>query len=307
MPTRATHLPHPMRMMLILATVMSLLAMPLPTLAVKGDGVEYDVRALITAVSPGQAIAYQAFFKNEGSSALANMRFDGAAPGATFISADGPCTGTGSTVGCSLGNLAAGAEVTLTFQFAAPTAAGAVTLTGSFSADARQTGPPSASRNVWSLTADTAVLDSAEFFGRWQPAHGSLSFPTVGRSDRQLTNVSAPPVGFAYPATIRHTDDAIVCDGIDQGGFGQTVDLSIADGKSPVNITITYSAASAAGKSPGQVSVVHQRDDGSCSFPPSNCKLNAGFCYDAGWSGGGPNKLLVIRVQLPHNGKAKGF
>lgn len=307
MPTRATSLPHPMRMVLILATVMSLLAMPLPTLAVKGDGVEYDVRALITAVSPGQAIAYQATFKNDGSSTLANMRFDGEAPGATFISADGPCTGAGSSVGCDLGNLAAGVEVSLTFQFAAPTAAGAVALTGSFSSDARQTGPPSASRNVWSLTATTDVVDSPEFFGRWQPAHGSLSFPTVGRSDLQLTNVSAPPVGFAYPATIRHTGDAVACGGIDQGGFGQTVDLSIADGKSPVNITITYSAESAAGKSPGQVSVVHQRDDGSCSFPPSNCKRNAGFCYDAGWSGGGPHKLLVVRVQLPNNGRVKGI
>jgi hypothetical protein len=307
MPTRATSLPHPMRLLTVLATAMSLLAMPLPTLAVKGVGVEYEVRALISAVSPGQAIAYSASFKNQGSSTLANMRFDGEAPGATFISADAPCAGVGSTVACDLGNLAEGAEVKLSFQFAAPTAAGSVTLTGHFSSDARQTGPPSASRNVWSDTADTSVVDSPDFFGRWQPAHGSLTFPTVGRSDGQLTDVSAPAVGFAYAATIRHTSDAIVCGGIDQGGFGQTVGLSIAGGTSPVNITIKYSAASAAGKSLGQVAVVHQRDDGSCSFPPSDCRQNPGFCYDARWSGGGPNKSLVVDVQLPNNGRVKGI
>jgi hypothetical protein len=305
--TRAISLPQPMRIPLIAATLLSLLAMPMPAFAVKGVGVEYEVRTLIPAVSPGQPVAYQAWFKNEGSSTLANMRFDGEAPGATFLSASGSCIGEGPRVTCDLGNLAAGAEMILTFQFAAPSAAGGVALTGSFSSDARQTGPPSASRNEWTDVADTAVIDSADFFGRWQQAHGRLTFPAVGSVATQLTSVVAPAVGFDYPATIRHTGDAVLCGGVDQGGFGQTVDLSIANGSSPVTMTITYSSLASAGKSPGQVTVVHERDDGSCSFPPSNCKLNAGFCYDASWSGGGPNKVLVVRVELPSNGKIRGI
>jgi len=52
---------------------------------------------------------------------------------------------------------------------------------------------------------------------------------------------------------------------------------------------------------------VHQRDDGTCEFPPRDCEENEGFCFDASWLGSGQQRLLVIEMQLPTNGRGRGI
>ena len=61
-----------------------------------------------------------------------------------------------------------------------------------------------------------------------------------------------------------------------------------------LTVTMTYDRDAADGRTPGTVSVVHQRNDGTCEFPPRDCDTNEGFCFDARWEGHGANIQLVI-------------
>jgi hypothetical protein len=299
--------PGRLRLVTGVIVLTGLLILPLSAFGAKGAQLSAEVEALVAAVSPGEPMAFTASFSNEGASPLTHFRFDGYAPGATFTGATAPCTGSGATTSCELGTLAAGGHVALSFQFSAPETAAELRFTGVFSGDASQGNPNSAKIDTWAGNAQVTVSDSTDFFGRWQAPHGQHTFPTVGRRSHQLTTVVVPPVDYAYAALIGHTDDPIVCGASTIAGFGQTVELSIADGNSPIVVEISYSASAAAGNTPGQVDVVHQDNDGVCWFPPRGCKQNPGFCFDSSWSGAGQNRRVDVHIELPSNGSVKGF
>ena len=109
---------------------------------------------------------------------------------------------------------------------------------------------------------------------------------------------------------LRHTGDPITCANsdalgdVDLGGFGQAVDLDVADGGTAVDVTITYADSDA---NPRRVLLVHQHDDGTCSLPPTCDGTNDGNCFEATTEGRGRNKVLVIQAELPHNGRIKGI
>jgi hypothetical protein len=286
---------------------------PTPTFAAKGNDPRVEVGAAprIAAVSPGEDLAFVAWFVNNGPGTVTHVRFEGAAPGAEFTSATAPCTGGGEAVACELGAVSAGSSVYLTFVFEAP-AAGAVDFAGSFAGDARSGNTKSASSDVWEVESpgQISVDSSPGFFGSWQQAHADhRTFDSV-QSAGQVSTVTAHPVDVDYAAMVRHTGDAITCTnsdalgGIDLTGFGHAVDLDIADGGTAVDVRITYADSDA---NPRQVLLVHQHDDGTCTLPPTCDGTNAGNCFEASTEGRGRDTLLVIHAELPHNGRIKGI
>lgn len=305
---------RPRRAVLAALVVTSLLALPIPALAAKGTAVSYGVAVLgqvdarTVVVAPGEPIAFRATFTNAPSGTLTHFRFDGDLPGGSLVDYPAPCAPDGpGKVACDLGSLAAGQSVELDFVYDAPTSIGLVTFSGRFSADAKKGNTSAAKVDVWEESPTIEVTTSADAFGRWQRSHGVLTFPGIGVAGDQRSTVRATQsVAFDYLLQLRHTADDVICAGSVVPGFGKTLDVSVANGTTPVVVTLEYGAQAAGGRSPGQVAVVHQGVTG-CSFPPANCKLNAGFCYDASWSGGGANKTLVIRVELPNNGKIRGI
>jgi len=293
-----------LRMLLILATTFTLLALPFPALAAKGAALEADVNALISAVSPGQRMAFSAAFVNDGSSTITHLTFDGVAPGATFVSGTAPCeTGSGESVTCDVGTLPAGASVSMTFVFTAP-ASGTASFTGTFSGDANLGNAGAAKVDTWSETAWLTVDGSGDYFGTWQPSHGGATHSTtaIGGTNHQSTTVVVPAYGSDYPAILREVDDTSSC-GID--GVGQAVELSAANGAvvAPyLTVTLRYDAVAAEGKSPGQIKMLHD-----CEPIPSDCRRSPTNCYTASWSGKGENRVLEVVVRLPHNGSIKGI
>ena len=293
----------------IVLSLAALLALPFHTaLAVpRGTQVSAEIVPLLAVVSAGETAAFDATITNAGSATITNLRFDGwLSNGAALISTSSPCAAEGPQVGCALPNLVAGASHTIRFLVTSPEDAGGLDLVGAFSAEGRRSNP-GGSRDTWPAAAALEVSDSADLLSRWQQAHGNITLPTVGDSDEQVTAVSVPPVGFDYPALVQHGDDEIVCDGTPIEGVGRTVTVSIAGGGSPVELTIAYDKDELNGTTPGRISVVHQLDDGTCEFPPRDCSDNAGFCYDARWSGSGAHKKLLLHVELPSNGSIKGI
>lgn len=179
-------------------------------------------------------------------------------------------------------------------------------------------GPARPPRSATATDSRLACLGAghrrSQHLGSWQPAHvTAVTFTTdgIGGDNGQSTTVDVPPVNVGYAATIAETGDAIVCNGIDVGGFGQTVDLSIANGQpvSPhLTLTLKYAKSAIGWIDAHDVAFVHQADDGTCSYPPRGCNAgNDGFCYDAYWTGSGSCKTLIIRVDLPSNGRGRGF
>lgn len=313
MPTRASGtFSRALRGALTFAFALGLLA-PMPTLAAKGNDprVEVDAAAGIAAVSPGQDLAFLASFVNNGPGTVTHVRFEGTAPGAEFVRATAPCTGGGEAVVCDLGTFSAGTSVNLTFVFEAPLT-GTVELSGSFAGDAGSGNPKSASSDVWKIPdVDAITIDSSPgFFGSWQEGHADERTFDPIESAGQVSTVTAHPVGADYAATLRHTGEPITCTnenelrGVDLNGFGQAVDLKIADGGTAVDVTITYADANV---TPNKALLVHQHDDGTCALPPRCDGTNSGDCFEASTEGRGRNKVLVIRAELPHNGRIKGI
>lgn len=292
----------------IALSLAALLAFPITTLAApRGTQVNAAIVPLISIVSAGETAAFDATITNTGNATLANLRFDASlSDGSSVLSTSSPCTVDGTAIGCALPNLDGGTSFTVRVLVTSPEDPGALDLVGAFSAEGRRSNP-GGSRDTWPANASLAVSDSANLLSRWQQAHGSITLPTIGDSNEQLTTVSVPPVGYDYPALVQHGDDEIVCDEAAIGGVGRTVTMAIAGGDSPISLRIAYDKDEADGKTPSTIEVVHQLDDGTCEFPPRDCGDNAGFCYDAKWEGRGNNKKLVLQVQLPSNGKARGY
>lgn len=300
------------RVLVVVATAAALLSIPASVAgAPRGTKVTFNVDPLTAAVSIAQPGAFEMFASNDGTSSFNHTTFVGTLVAGTILEADG-CAFTATVVSCELGTLASGASATRLIVVSAPATAGAITMNGSLTIDAAGGNPNASSRDTFTDGGTIGVRSDGEFFGRWQAAHnGPLGFPTanVGGTNGQSTTVDVPPIAFDYAASVAETNDAIVCDDTTIAGFGKTVVLSVANGE-PVTpyltVTMSYDRETAGNRTPNTVSVVHQLDDGTCEFPPRDCEENEGFCFDAFWQGNGPQRLLVIEMQLPTNGRGRG-
>jgi hypothetical protein len=312
MPTRAVALSSSLRAAFAIVLGFGLLA-PAPAFAAKGNSPRVDVSAepRIDVVSPGQDLAFLASFVNNGPGTITHVRFDGSAPGADFARASAPCTGEDDEVVCELGTLSAGSSVALTIVFKAPSS-GEVDFSGSFAGDAGSGNPNSASADVWDVVStESIVVDaSSGFFGAWQEAHEGLKTFQPIQTGPQKSTVTAHATDEDYVAMLRHTGDAITCTneddlgGVDLLGFGQALDLDVANGDTAIDVRITYADVDL---NPRKVRLVHQNDDGTCTLPPICDGSNDGNCFEAFAEGRGRNRQLVIEAQLPHNGRVKGF
>jgi hypothetical protein len=295
-------------------TAAALLGLPLQ---VAGHGGSYgpkaafNVTALTEAVSPGQSAAFEVFLRSDGSDAFDKVRLEGKAPGGTIVSAPDGCWTSGASFSCHLGKLKSGRTLTLQFVFATPASASSLELTARLKVESWHHGYKK-TKDAFTDSAAAAIIDSPDFFGGWQPAHGSpLTFSTAGLGDNaQSTTLQVPPVDDGYPAMVAEVDEAIVCGHKTFEGFGEAVDMSIANGAEldpHLTLTLTYAKSEVGWRDPWSIKFVHQTDDGVCHFPPRGCNYhNDGFCFDAWWTGHGWHKKLVIRVELPTNGRGKG-
>jgi hypothetical protein len=301
------------RLLVVVATAAALLSLPAAAAgAPRGTKVTFNVDPLTAAVTISQPGAFEMFASNDGTSTFNHTTFVGTLSAGTVLEADG-CAFDGAVVTCELGTLPGGDSVSRLIVVSAPATSGAVTMSGSLTIDAAGGNPKASSRDTFSDSGVIGVRSDGEFFGRWQAAHnGPLSFPTagIGGGNGQSTTVDVPAVGFDYPALVAEITDGIVCDGTAVAGFGKTIVLTVANGE-PVTpyltVTMTYDRGTAGNRTPNTVSVVHQRDDGTCEFPPRDCEENEGFCFDASWLGSGQQRLLVIEMQLPTNGRGRGI
>jgi hypothetical protein len=307
---------RPLHIVLVLATLAALLAMPLTVAAAgkpRGVTATLSITPRIEMVSVGGDAAFEVTFANGGSGTLTHVRFTGTVPGGRLVSAPPGCAGSGGQVACAFDNLGSGASITFTVTFdrAGP---GSLELTGTMRVDSGTNNPNATSDDTFTDSADVPVTSDPDFFGSWQSAHSNTrTFATggTGSGNGQTTSLAVPPVSFGYPATLSEVDDPIVCDDDTITGFGEAVELSVANGQ-PVEphltLTLTYKKSVIGWVDTSEVGFVHQRDDGTCQFPPRGCnKWNDGFCFDAWWSGYGDSKKLNIRVELPSNGRGKGF
>jgi hypothetical protein len=288
--------PRPIRLVLVLATIASLLALPsLASAAPKGSGIQFTVTALNSAVSPNMSAAFQVFVKNGGSATLTHATLTATASGAV-TSLPAGCT---SALVCDLGTLSSGSERTLVFVVAAPSS-GEVTLDAQLQVDAGSGNP---SQDAGSKDASINVDASDAFFGTWHGANASLTGAI--KSDHQSASVSVPAVGFAYPAELSEVSGK-VCG---EQGIGQAVDMQFANGQSVLpnllTVTVKYDATARGNRTPGNVGFVHLADNGACTTLVKGCATSG--CFNAFWEGNGPTKKLVIVALLPSNGLGKGL
>ncbi len=312
----ALHSRRFIRALVVIFTMAALLSIPLQAAAGSPRGTKATLTntALTSAVSVGRSAASHVVFSNTGTANFTHVTLSGSAPGATLQSAPQGCAGSGASVTCNFDSLRSGRSLTLLFVFGAPGSAGDINFASEVRIDSGSNNPRASSKDTFKATGAAAVINSPNFFGSWQGAHANgLTFATagIGGTNTQTTSVEVPPVGFGYPAALNETDAPIVCDGNDIGGFGNAVDLSIANGTevSPhLTLTLTYAKSAIGHLDAWKVKFVHQTDEGTCEFPPRGCTYhNDGFCFDAKWVGSGSSKKLVIRVELPSNGRGKGF
>jgi hypothetical protein len=278
-----------------------------------GPTAEFNATALTEAVSVGQPTAFNVFLRSDGSDAFDKIRFVGSAPGGTLVSAPAGCSGSGASVSCSLGKLYSGMTMNLQFVFSAPASAGSLTFTASLKVEYWYYGWKK-TKVAFTDTAVASVINSPNFFGGWQPAHNAtLTFSTagLGGGNGQSTSVQVPPVGTGYPVQLAEVDENIVCGSKVYSGFGDAVEISIANGAElnpHLTMTLTYEKTAIGWRDPWSIKFVHQTDSGQCQFPPRGCNYhNDGFCFDAYWVGDGWHKKLVLRVELPTNGRGKGI
>jgi hypothetical protein len=288
--------PRPIRLVLVLATIASLLALPsLASAAPKGSGIQFTVTPLNTAVSPGMSAAFQVFVKNGGSATLTHATLTATASGAVAS----PPAGCSASLVCDLGTLDSGAERTLVFAVAAPSS-GDVTLEARLQVDAGSGNP---SQDAGLKDAKISVNTSGAFFGTWHEANASLTGSIA--SDHQSALVSVPAVGFAYPAELSEASGK-VCG---EQGIGQAVDMQFANGQSVLpnllTVTVKYDATARGNRTPGNVGFVHLADNGACTTLVKGCATSG--CFNAFWEGSGPSKKLVIVALLASNGLGKGL
>ena len=302
------------RIIAVLAAAISILTLAFPVAAApRGTRATFTITPLIATVSGGQIAAIDVFARNDGQGTFTHATFVGTATAGTIADAPDGCAIAGATVTCSLGKLFSGESAALRILARAPNAAGTVTLSGVLTVDAGGDNSSASSRDTFRAQASIGVRTDPEFFGSWQPAHSNTrTFATrgIGGGNTQSTAVEVPPVEIAYPATIEETNAAIVCSGHPIGGFGKTVILTVANGDEVdpyLTWTMKYAKDAVGSRTPWTVSVVHQRDDGTCEFPPRGCHYHEGFCFDAFWQGYGDHKKLVIEMQLPANGRGRGL
>lgn len=308
-----TRRPRNLRLLVVVATAAALLSLPAAAAgAPRGTKVTFNIDPLTAAVSISQPGAFEMLASNGGTSTFNHTTFVGTLSAGTVLEADG-CAFAGAVVTCELGTLPGGDSVSRLIVVSAPATPGAVTMNGTLTIDAAGGNPKASSRDTFPASGTIGVRSDGEFFGRWQAAHnGPLSFSTagIGGGNGQSTTVDVPAVAADYPAAVGETNETIVCDGSAVAGFGKTVVLTVANGE-PVapylTVTMRYDRDSASNRTPNTVGVVHQLDDGTCEFPPRDCEENEGFCFEAFWQGNGPQRLLVIEMQLPTNGRGRGF
>lgn len=323
MPARA--LPTtPLTLVLALAMLLGQLITASPVTAAKGSDIEPSVTALIATVSPAGTAAHAAEFANTGTSTFTHLTFTGVLSGGAYSSWPGACSSpVGATIHCALGSLAAQDSRRLVF-LAVPDSSGGVVLRGTFSADASQGNSNASKVDTWTyddskdaaddpMRAVVTVDSSADFYGTWQQAHENALAPIQVGTSFQRTVVVVPPFDLGdYPAVVFQQQEAPAfdCEGA-RSGFGKTVNLTLAEGNEfqdgPLSVSIRYSSDAAPRRNPNTVSMAHIDDDGACTPIPRGCSKNAGFCFDARWDGKGNARTILVEVQLPHNGKARGY
>ncbi|HET9417560.1 MAG TPA: hypothetical protein VFP30_08485 [Candidatus Limnocylindria bacterium] len=290
--------PKPIRLLIVLATIASLLSLPAAaTAAPKGSGVVLEILRLTPAVSPGMDAAFDVFIRNGGKATLNHAVLTTSVTGATVESVPAGCNA--ATLVCDLGTLSAGDQRTLRFVVGASGSAGSIDIVADLRVDAGGGNP---SLDAFTKRGAITVDASSTFFGGWQRAGNALSGGI--NNGHQSASVNVPPVGFDYPAALTE-DTGRVCG---QRGIGTALDLMFANGNpvSPfLTVTVTYDAEVRGNRTPGNVSFVHENDGGGCTFLVKGC-ATAG-CFNAFWQGSGPSKKLVIVALLASNGRGKGF
>ena len=308
--------PRLTRLVVVLMTAAALLGLPLQVAGHGGGGgtqPAFTVTALTETVSVGELAAFEVFIRSDGSQAFEKVKLTGSAPGATLSSAPDGCWGSGASVTCDLGKLRSGRTLTLQFVFDTPASAGSIEFTARLTYEYWYHGYKK-TKVAFEDSAVVTVTDDPNFFGRWQPAHSDdITYSTAAGTDDngQVSSLGVPPVEFGYPAALAEIDQNIVCGTTVYKGFGDAVDMTIANG-TPLDphltLTLTYDKSVAWWKLPWTTKFVHQTDDGVCHFPPRGCNSsNDGFCFDAFWTGHGWHKKFVIRAELPTNGRGKGL
>ncbi len=311
----ASRSPRFIRVLVSVMTAAAILGLPLQVAGHGGGGggpaPAFTVTALTETVSVGQSAAFEVFLRSDGSDAFDYIRLEGSAPGATLTSAPAGCTGSGASVTCKLGSLASGSTRTLLFVFDAPATAGSIEFTARLKVAYWHYGVKKY-RDAFVDSAVVSVINDPDVFTTWQPAHDEpVAFSTGVGNNAQTTMLNVPPVDFGYQVRLAEIDDSIVCGTKVYKGFGEAIEMSVANGAEldpHLTVTLTYGKSVSWWKVPWLVKFVHQTDDGVCHFPPRGCNAhNDGFCFDAFWSGSGWHKNLVIRVELPTNGRGRGL
>ncbi|MGH2446604.1 MAG: hypothetical protein ACRDGD_11300 [Candidatus Limnocylindria bacterium] len=304
--------PTLLKTLLVLATIGSLLAMPLQAAAApRGKQATFNVTPLIATVSTGQPGAFQVFVRNDGPGTFTHARLEGTAPGGTFVSAPDGCTGSGATVTCELGKLKDGDSATLVIVFDAPGDAGTITFDATLRIDAGGNNQNAASQDTFTGQADIAVSDDPGFFGRWQAAHaGTQHFQTASTN----VKVDVPPVDTAYAAVLDESIGDFTCTNEVPGGspIGDVIGLSIADGASfspndPLEVTVTYDVDPYFDVD--ELVLIHLLGDidaanGECEVIEAcdECYDPVLPCFEAELDDG----ILTVTVYLLSNGRMKG-
>lgn len=290
--------PRRIRIVLVLATIASLLALPsFASAAPKGSGLTVVVNELTPAVSPNMDGAFDVVVTNGGNASLTHATLTVSAAGVKSRPAE--CN---ANLVCDLGTLVSNDIRSLRFVVGAGTG-GTIFIRADLQVDAG-TGNPSqdAKPAEGTITVDT----TGTLFGAWQGAGDPVDSDENAfiANDHQTAAVTVPAVAFDYAAKLTMTDQR-VCG---EKGIGQAVDLQFADGKTVsgfLTVKVTYDATTRGNRTPGNVSFVHDPDIGDCTTLVKGC-LTAG-CFNAWWEGNGPAKLLVIEARLASNGLGKGL
>jgi hypothetical protein len=289
--------PRPIRIVLVLATIASLVALPsLASAAPKGSGLTVVVNALTPAVSPNMDGAFDVVVTNGGNASLTHATLTVTADGVKSRPAE--CD---ANLVCDLGTLVSNDIRSLRFVVGAGTG-GTIFIRADLQVDAG-TGNPSqdAKPAEGTITVDT----TGTLFGAWQGAGDPLDNDENAfiANGHQTAAVTVPAVAFDYAARLTMADQR-VCG---ERGIGQAVDMQFADGKAVsgfLTVTVTYDAETRGNRSPGNVGFVHEAN-GDCTVLVKGC-LTAG-CYNAWWEGTGQDKLLVVEARLASNGLGKGL